>query len=301
MDKVLITGATSMIGVALIEYLLKHGCEVTGIVRPESKHCFRLPVHPKLTVIQKESKELLQLAASLTQEYDAFYHLAWSNTGSMRDTDTLGQIDNIRMTLEALELCARIGCDTFIGAGSQAEFGPKTEGPIGRHSSEDPITAYGICKLAAGKLAIVRGTELGIRCIWPRIFSVFGPNDRDSSLLSYVIRSLKDHKTPLLTDGTQIWDYLYAADAAKALYLIGKEGLSGKKYCIGSGIGKPLREYVDFIKLKMQSDAEIGYGEIPMQENAVRYLVADTKELFEDTGFKPDYTFEDGIREMLRV
>lgn len=299
MKRVLITGVTSMIGVALVEHLLERGCEVTGIVRPGSDHCSRLPQHPTLKLIEKDMGELLQLSEILPHGYDAFYHLAWSNTGITRDTNTIGQIGNIQMTLETLELCARIGCETFVGAGSQAEFGPKTKGPIGNNSPEEPITAYGICKLAAGKLAILRSQELGIRCIWPRIFSVFGPNDRESSLLSYVIHCLLEHKIPLLTDGTQTWDYLYSADAAKALCLIGEKGQHGKKYCIGSGVGRPLREYVEIIRSQIQPDAEIGYGKIDMPKNSVQYLVADTKELFEDTGFKPDYTFEDGIREML--
>lgn len=288
-----------MIGVALVKHLLARGCEVTGIVRPGSDHFSRLPVHSDLTLIEHEMRDLLQLSEFLSLEYDVFYHLAWSNTGSTRDTDTMGQIENIRMTLEALELCARIGCGTFVGAGSQAEFGPKTEGPIGNNSSEEPITAYGICKLAAGKLSILRSQELGIRCIWPRIFSVFGPNDRESSLLSYVMHCLLEHKIPLLTEGAQIWDYLYSADAAKALRLIGEKGQHGKKYCIGSGAGRPLRDYVEIMRAQIMPDAEIGYGKVRMQKHSVRYLVADTSELFEDTGFKPDYTFEDGFREML--
>jgi nucleoside-diphosphate-sugar epimerase len=203
------------------------------------------------------------------------------------------------MALEAIELCSMIGCTTFVGAGSQAEFGLKMSGPIGKNSTEDPVTAYGICKFAAGKLVMTRSAELGIRCIWTRIFSVFGPHDRSSSLISYTIQSLKEGKNLFLTKGTQIWDYLYSADAAKALYLIGEKGIDGKKYCIGSGKGRPLHEYIDFIKSQINPAAEIKYGATPFKKNSIMYLVADIQDLSEDTGFFLEYTFEDGIRKLL--
>lgn len=288
-----------MIGVALIEYLLPLGCLITGIVRPHSVHKSRLPKHSNLTIIEEEIKVTPQMVEILGAGYDVFYHLSWANTGSARDTDTLGQVDNIKMTLEALNLCSVIGCTTFVGAGSQAEFGPKTTGPIGKNSTENPNTAYGICKFAAGKLVMAKSAELGVRCIWTRIFSVFGPHDRDSSLISYVIKTLKEGKNLFLTTGTQTWDYLYSADAAKALYLIGEKGNDGKIYCIGSGIGRPLHEYIDFIKSQIRSAAKINYGAIPFKKNSVMYLVADIQELSGDTGFYPDYSFEDGIRKLL--
>jgi len=288
-----------MIGVALVEYLLSQDCEVTGLVRPHSEHISRLPKHANLRIVEHELASIYQLSVLLEHDYDIMYHLAWANTGVGRDKDVLGQIENIKLSLDALELCSRIGCSTFVGAGSQAEYGPKTDGPIGRNSTEEPVTTYGICKSAAGKLVSYRGAELGIRCFWPRIFSIFGQYDRSSSLISHTVQCLKDNKTLQLTKGTQIWDYLYAADAAIALWLIGEKGIVGKKYCIGSGIGRPLHEYIDFIRSQIKSTSEIRFGDIPFDENSVMYLVADIEELMEDTGFSPDYTFERGIRDML--
>jgi len=250
-------------------------------------------------IVEHELASIYQLSVLLEHDYDIMYHLAWANTGVGRDKDVLGQIENIKLSLDALELCSRIGCSTFVGAGSQAEYGPKTDGPIGRNSTEEPVTTYGICKSAAGKLVSYRGAELGIRCFWPRIFSIFGQYDRSSSLISHTVQCLKDNKTLQLTKGTQIWDYLYAADAAIALWLIGEKGIVGKKYCIGSGIGRPLHEYIDFIRSQIKSTSEIRFGDIPFDENSVMYLVADIEELMEDTGFSPDYTFERGIRDML--
>ena len=94
-----------------------------------------------------------------------------------------------------------------------------------------------------------------------------------------------------------MWDYLYAKDAAKMMYLLGNCGASGKTYCLGSGAAKPLRNYIEMIKAAVNPNAEIGFGDIAYSAGQVMYLCADIQDLRKDTGYVPDYTFEEGIRE----
>lgn len=299
MKKAIITGATSLIGISLVDDLLKNGYEVVGIVRPDSKRLHRLTAHRNLHIVECDLHDIPILSDSLAHDFNTFFHLAWTDTGKGRNKDVYGQLENVRLTLDALDLSAKLGCSIFVGAGSQAEFGPKETGPIGPLSIENPNTAYGICKLAAGNLAMLRAKELGLCCIWPRIFSIFGHNDKDLSLLNYTLRSLHEGERPSLTASTQIWDYLYCSDAAKALRLIGEKGIYGKKYCLGSGRGRPLYEYINEVKELVDPTAEIGFGEVPYNEYSLTYLVADTTELIQDTGFVPDYTFKAGLKEMI--
>ena len=288
-----------MIGVSLIEELLKNGYEVVGIVRPGSKRLDRLLSHQNLHIVACDLHDLCSLSDSLPHDFDICFHMAWTDTGKGRNTDVFGQLENVRLTLDALDLSAKLGCSLFVGAGSQAEFGPKETGPIGPLSIEKPNTAYGMCKLAAGTLAMLRAEELGLRCIWPRIFSIFGKNDKDTSLINYTLGCLLEGRKPSLTASTQIWDYLYVSDVAKALFLIGEKGIDRKKYCLGSGSGRPLYEYINEIKDLVDPTAEIGFGEVPYTEYSLTYLVADTTELIEDTGFVPEYTFRQGMKEMM--
>ena len=81
------------------------------------------------------------------------------------------------------------------------------------------------------------------------------------------------------------------------MYLLGKKGVNGKIYCIGSGQVRPLKDYIENIKDAVNKEAKIGFGEVPYQEKQVMYLCADIDELTKDTGFKPQYTFEQGIKE----
>jgi len=100
--------------------------------------------------------------------------------------------------------------------------------------------------------------------------------------------------------GEQIWDYLYSKDAANALYLLGLLGIGGRTYCLGSGIGVPLRKYIETIRDEINPGHAIGFGDIPYNEKQVMYLKADIESLQKDTGFFPEYSFDRGIRETIR-
>jgi nucleoside-diphosphate-sugar epimerase len=104
-----------------------------------------------------------------------------------------------------------------------------------------------------------------------------------------------------LSDCTQIMDYLYEDDAARALFLLGERGVSGKTYILGSGIGRPLREYLEIIRNMVNPEYICGYGKAPYTKDSIRYLCADISELTEDTGWMPDVVFEEGIRRVIEA
>jgi nucleoside-diphosphate-sugar epimerase len=70
-------------------------------------------------------------------------------------------------------------------------------------------------------------------------------------------------------------------------------------YCLGSGSGRPLKEYLETIKSMFNPDYNIQYGKVPYNEKSVEYLCADISELTHDTGWRPGFSFEDGIRAMM--
>ena len=162
-----------------------------------------------------------------------------------------------------------------------------------------PENGYGIAKLCAGQMSRIRCQQLGIQHIWARVLSVYGPCDGESTMIISMIRQLLNGERPKCTKGEQIWDYIYSKDAAKAFYLLGKYGRNGKIYCIGSGQGLHLKQYIDIIRKQIGANLGVGFGEIPYGDKQVMYLCADTSELQRDTGFKTEYTFEEGIRETI--
>ena len=309
MKRAVVTGPTGAVGRALLDRLLSEGVEVLAICRPGSLRSADIPKHPLLTKAAAGLEDYAALAegtgtvgAWWDEPWETFYHLAWEGTTGQERNDTSLQLSNAARTLDAVRLAKRLGCTAFVGAGSQAEYGP-FEGRLRPDTPAFPRTGYGVAKLAAGQMSRLLCSQLGIRHVWVRILSVYGPWDTKNSMVMSTLSALFAGKKPSLTKGGQKWDYLYSEDAADALYLLGERGQDQKTYCLGSGEAKELREYMLRIR---DAAAEVsgvpkekltlGIGELPYAKGQVMNLCADISDLQRDTGFSPRCSFKAGIR-----
>ena len=109
MERVIVTGATSMIGEALIEECLKHGISVCAVIRKDTARKDRLPQDPHLELVECSLEELAALPEKVTGSFDTFYHIAWGYTGAARNKSTRLQSKNIDYTLDAVEAAAKLG------------------------------------------------------------------------------------------------------------------------------------------------------------------------------------------------
>ena len=296
MKNVIITGATGSVGVSLVERLLKEKINVTVISRKNGRTA-NLPESDLLSVVYSELDELNKI--ELSEKFDVFYHLAWMGTTGAKRDDTELQTKNIRYTLDAVNLASRLGCDKFIGAGSQAEYG-LCDKPLTPDTPAFPFSGYGTAKLAAGQLSRLKCNQLNINHTWVRILSVFGKYDSEKSIIKYAVNNFRKNKDALFSESTQIWDFLFSDDAAEALFLIGNsENTNGKTYVLGSGTGKPLKEYIKEIYSLCDSTSEIHFGAVPFSQNSVMFLKADITALHKDVGFEPKTDFKTGIKKII--
>lgn len=300
MNKVIITGATSMIGQAVVEECLEQGMQVCAVIRQDTKRRDRLPKHPNLTVAECSLEEMRTLPDKISGSWDTFYHIAWGNTGANRNKSVILQSKNIEYTLDAVWAAKELGCTRFIGAGSQAEYGPLDQEKIGPDAPEHPLTPYGVSKLAAGKLSRLFCKELEMEWIWCRIFSVYGIYDKESTMVMTALHQFLEEQETVFTPAEQQWDYLYSKDAGRAFYLAGEKGKPGSIYCVGSGKSRRLREYICKIRDAADSKVEPGIGKKPYPPHPVMHLCADIDSLTRDTGFVPRYGFSEGIEEMVQ-
>ena len=296
MKKAVITGPTGAVGMALIQCLSDNGIDVVAVVRPGSARADRIKESEHVSVVYCDLKELDKLPSLIEGGADVFYHFAWDGTfGDSRNNMYL-QNNNVKYALDAVDAAYELGCNTFIGAGSQAEYG-RFEGQLNASVPAFPENGYGIAKLCAGQMTRIACQQKGIRHIWTRILSVYGPYDGDKTMVSSTIIKLMNSEKPSCTKGEQMWDYLYSRDAARAFMMLADGGVDGKVYCLGGGTARPLKDYINIIRDAVGNDVEIGFGDIPYSDKQVMHLCADINELTKDTGFTPIYTFEQGIEE----
>ncbi|MDO5702035.1 MAG: NAD(P)-dependent oxidoreductase [Lachnospiraceae bacterium] len=310
MKKAVITGATGVVGTALVRELHRCGTDQLILIRGDSPNAARLlalrdsleqsgmPGGGKIEIRSCALDELKSFEYDSDEKWDAFFHLGWSGTKGKERYDPYIHTQNVTYSLDAVALAARMGCTVFVGAGSQAEYGRSDE-RLTADTLTRPESAYGIAKLCAGAMTREYARTLGIRHIWPRIVSVFGPCDGEKTLITSLINELREGRRPKVTAGEQLWDFLSSADAARALISLAERGQDGKVYIIASGRERVLRSYIEELRDEAAPGAEIGFGEVPYGDRQVMHLAADISETTKDTGWKPELSFREGIRLML--
>lgn len=296
MKRVIITGPTGAIGIALIQQLIAERVEVIAVCNPASTRLPRIPKSSLVRIVKCDLENLKELSTMELPPCDIFYHLGWAGTiGSGRNDSEL-QEKNIRFTLDAVDAAYQLGCKRFVGAGSQAEYG-RVEGILTPDTPVHPENGYGIAKYCAGMMSRLKCQQLEMEHIWIRVLSIYGPYDGPNTMVMSTIRKFLAEEAAETTKGEQLWDYLFSKDAGKAFYLAGIKGKNGAVYCLGSGKKHPLHEYITEIQKATAPDAEIHFGAVPYAKNQVMHLCADITPLQNDTGFEPETSFEEGIRQ----
>lgn len=304
MKRVIVTGATSMIGVSLIDALIcDAGIEkIYAVIRPGSIRANRISESDKVKLVECDIKEYETLQEKISEKCDVFYHLAWARTSTYEESleDMIVKCQNLQTVLYAVNVAEELGCRSFVGVGSQAEYGLSNGEPFAPQSICNPVRADGIVHLAAGKLAMKLSDIVGIDCIWMRVFSVYGIYDRQNSMIMDTIQKLVKGQKCAFTPAEQKWDYLYADDIGRAFYLVGKMVKGSHIYCVGAGKTKQLKEYINIIQKEINPDAELGIGILSYPKNPVMYLCADISDLQKDTGWEPEVSFEEGVHRICK-
>jgi nucleoside-diphosphate-sugar epimerase len=284
-----------MIGVALTEVAVRENAEVYAIIRPGTSRTDRIVTSPKVHVVYAEL-DSLEDVSGIPSDCDVFYHLAWAGTGRTQRDDAQIHEKNIKYTLDAVNLAKKAGCKRFVGAGSQAEYGP-VDGIIDINTKYEPVMAYGIAKFAAGKLAEKLCTENNMEFVWGRIFSVYGPHDNAGTMLDQAISSFLKRENASFSAATQMWNYLYESDAGEIFYRLGKSEVKPGTYLVAHNESMPLKEYIKVMMSVYGPEARADFA--PITNPAPLGLNVDAASTFEAIDYVPKVSFEQGIKKMI--
>ena len=303
MKTAVITGATGAIGRALISVCVQAGYEVLAVVHRTSPRAAELKRIERCQVLYLDLSEYDNALEEMkkqnitTKGGGLFFHLAWmAPFGKDRENLPL-QLENVNFSLAAVRFAKALGCTTFVGAGSQAEYG-RVKGKLSTDTPTFPETGYGVAKLCAGQMTRLACDQTGLKHVWTRILSVYGPHDGKNSLISIAIDDMIHNRETAFTPCDQIWDYIYSEDAARAMLLVSQKGNHGSVYVIGSGEAYPLKEFIQRIATITEYKKVIGFGKRLYNDKQVMYLQADISSL-EKHGFEIQISFEEGIKRLI--
>jgi nucleoside-diphosphate-sugar epimerase len=291
---VVVTGATGFLGSAIVRHFIAHGAQVAAVMRPRADPWRLADVIHSVVQFRVSSFDDSSLRRHFAYfQPDVLIHAAWHGVGN-RDRDDPLQIErNVVPSCTLVDMAAEAGCQTFIGFGSQAEYGP-----VNTRCDETmlprPTTLYGAAKVATYYLTQRLAQQRGMRFAWLRIFSTYGPRDNPEWLIPYVIREFLARRKPSLTACEQRWDYLYVDDAARAAHEVAINPKADGAFNLGSGVSVPLRAIVERVRDLVDPSLPIGFGEVMYRPDQVMHLEADINRL-NAIGWKPVVPLDEGL------
>lgn len=297
MKRVFVTGGAGFVGARVVHRLLEQGCEVALLLRETSDTRRLNGALEQCTVIRGDLTHIESLRGPLKKfAPEGVLHLAWEGVkGAERNNPV--QLSNVSTSIALFRFTGDIGCASFVGLGSQAEYG-LLSGRIDESAPTRPTTMYGAAKLAAGCLLERAAAAAGRPFSWLRLFSSYGPDDDPSWLIPYLIRTLLAGERPKLTKAEQVWDYIHVDDVADAIVAALQTQVSGI-FNLGSAEARPLRKIVERIRDDIDPTLPLGFGEVDYRPDQVMHLESDIGALNAATGWAPRLSLEQGLADTI--
>jgi UDP-glucose 4-epimerase len=302
--KHLITGAAGFIGSNLAKKLLAAGEEVIGI------DCFtdyysRDLKERNIEIILDNSnftfieKDLLKTdLQNLLKDVNYIYHQAAQagvRSSWGEDFEIYNQ-NNILLTQKLLEAAKDAeNLKKFVYASSSSVYGDTDQLPMQEKNRLQPVSPYGVSKLAGENLAYLYYKNFKVPTVSLRYFTVYGEGQRPDMAFHIFIKAfLTGGKINIFGDGKQSRNFTYVGDIARANILAAKKAPAGEIINIGgSGRGIVLNETLDLIKELTNCETEINYTE--KVKGDVKHTSADTSKAEKLLGYQPRVSFEEGL------
>jgi nucleoside-diphosphate-sugar epimerase len=305
--KALVTGAAGFIGSTLAERLLASGAGVTGIdcftdyyARSIKERNLAGPMaHDAFTFVESTiaGADLPALLDGVTH----VFHLA-AQAGVRRSWGRDFQVytvNNVDATQLLLEACSGRPIERLVYASSSSVYGDLVDIPMREDALPQPVSPYGVTKLAAEQLCYLYHVNFGVPTVALRYFTVYGPRQRpDMGFHRFIRAGLRGEPITLFGDGEQTRDFTFVADAVTATYHAGVRGVPGAVYNIGGGSRVSINHVLDIIGGLL--GRPLAVRREPAQKGDMRDTYADTSRARRDIGFAPSVTLEQGLEAEVR-
>ena len=306
MTNTIVTGVGGFIGSHLAETLLNQGDKVIGIdefndyYNPTLKrqNISQFQEHPGFQLIENDIQSLNW--SELLVDVDIVYHQAaqagvrasWG--GGFRDY-TERNINATQIILEAAINAPNL--KRLVYASTSSVYGNAETFPTPETVCPQPVSPYGITKLAAERLGKLYHQNFGVPCVYLRYFTVYGPRQRpDMAFHKFFKWILQDQPISIYGDGQQTRDFTFISDAVAANLLAAIVPLAvGEVFNIGGGSRVVLAEVINIME---------GIVGRPIKKNFVekargdaRHTSADVSKAKTILGYQPQVSLTEGLRQ----
>lgn len=325
--KYLVTGAAGFIGAAVVKKLIGKGCNVVGIDNLNDYYDVNLK-HARLeSVGSNELFKFIQLDISNTKEteslfstekFDRVIHLA-AQAGvrySIQNPHAYAE-SNLVGHLNILEGCRNNQIKHLIYASSSSVYGLNEKTPFETSDSVDhPVSLYAATKKSNELMSHSYSHLYDLPTTGLRFFTVYGPWGRpDMAPFIFTNKILNDETIDVNNNGDMWRDFTYIDDIVEGVVRIadvipernaswkvetGTPATSSAPYSVYNiGHGSPinLMDFIGAIESELGIEAKKNFRE--MQAGDVYQTFAETQDLFEATGYKPQVSVQEGVNKLI--
>jgi GDP-4-dehydro-6-deoxy-D-mannose reductase len=311
--RILVTGADGFVGRYLVEQLVEEGHEVSAGCRPAGEPAetwLSRKARERTTVVPLEVSDSASVRSALRRPLDAIVHLAAVASGSEARQDPgraweVNAAGTARIVDAAVALRSSGGADPLVLVVSSAEvYG---DGPATPRVETDPLipqSPYAASKVGTEVGALEAWRRAGLRVVIARAFPHTGPGQ---SLL-YVVPAFIQRLRTARAAGAErvptgnlepVRDLLDVRDVIRAYVALLQHGVPGEAYNVCRGEGVTLRELFTRLAGLVGARVEPVTDPTLMRSGDIRYLVGNATKLKQASGWSPQITLEQTLRDMV--
>ncbi len=302
--RALVTGCAGFIGSHLVESLLADGHEVLGV------DCFnenyeRADKWANMARARDYAGFRFLAAdlgtadvAALVADCETVFHLAAepgvrSSWGRRFDRYVH---NNVTATQRLLEASSAEPRRRVVYASSSSVYGDAARLPTREDATPQPLSPYGVTKLAAEHLCQLYHAEQGVEAVALRYFSVYGPRQRpDMAFRRFCEAAIAGRPIVVFGHGRQTRDFTFVADIVNATRAAADaEGVGGEALNVGGGSRVSLTSTLE--RLSAIAGRPLDVRRRPREDGDVLHTGADIGRARELLGYAPATTLEDGLR-----
>ncbi len=301
--RVLVTGADGFIGSHLVEMLIKKGAIVKALSLYNSFNNWGwLEDLSNLEDIQVVTGDVRDphFCSSITKEIDVIFNLAaliaipYSYTAPHSYVDT-----NIKGTLNICQAALENNVSRVIQISTSEVYGTALYVPIDEKHPLQAQSPYSATKIGADAIATSFYHAFNLPVVIARPFNTYGPRQSARAVIPTIISQIASGAREIkIGDTRPTRDFNYVLDTCKGMIFLAEcDAAIGQVVNIGSNHEVSVGDVFSMIKRLMRSDAVLSVDQERMRPKTseVQRLWCDNTKINNLTGFKPDYTLEEGL------
>lgn len=295
---VVVLGGGGFIGSTIVDRFLKDGHSVTVFERPRVGPYREFSSVERVVWVNGDFSSVFDVESAL-RGADLVIHLISTSLPKSSNDDPVYDVQsNIVATLQMLQICARLAVKKviFISSGGTV-YGVPQFIPVDEMHPTEPISFYGVTKLAIEKYLSLFERNFGVVGLSLRVANPYGERQRvetaQGAVAVFLKNALADEPIEIWGDGSVTRDFLYVSDVAEAFYAAATYDGPARVFNISSGRGVSLNELIALLEQVLGRKLKVSYKEARSFD--VPISVLSNSLAMRELGWKPVVDLVDGL------